>query len=77
MQEWFKKRMKWDSKKLEDDILSQRFKYNIIRRVYNLPVPIIIEAGRFLGCTAGMESHKKLYFRSRTNVLGQEMMKRN
>jgi hypothetical protein len=54
--------MKWDSKKLEDNILSQKFKHNMIRRLYNLPVPMIIEAGRVLGCRAGIQSYKKLHF---------------
>jgi hypothetical protein len=60
MEEGCKKRMKWDRKKLEDDILIQKFKHTMIRRLYNLPVSMIIQAGRVLGYRAGMESYKKL-----------------
>ena len=31
MQERFKKRVKWNSKKLEDVIISQKFKHDMIR----------------------------------------------
>jgi hypothetical protein len=50
----YNERMKWNSEKLEDAVISHKFKHDNDKK--------ISETGRVLRYTPGMESHKNVYW---------------